>query len=1101
MATVVAAIPGIKGRLVSSSFAHEFLPGLAGYEEVPSGPARAIEAIANRAVPDLGPTSSVRAITDSAVLPLLRALGFTVQRRIDDARWSVLELSAGERGDVSTAAIVVGYGQPLSSAWRESVRRGAAVDARWAFCGNGAALRIVDTFRTWSRDHLEFDLATLGESHTAQSVLWSLARADAFAVPSPLLDLAANLSAKHGADVCRALGSGVLDALQLVIGALAPGAGRRYQPEVLFEHSLTVLYRILFLLFAEARDLVPLWHPVYHDRYSLEVIVTALMNGRQQRGLWRALQAIAHLAHSGCSAGELSVTAFNGRLFSPSQAAAFDRTRVDDTVLGQALVAVGTTRSGQRRARIAYRDLDVEQLGAVYERVLDYQPETGNGAIRLVRTGDIRKATGTFYTPRAVTSFLVRETLDPLVADRGSEDILKLRILDPAMGSGAFLVAACRHLAAAAEQALIREGRWQPHDITAADRAQLRRQIASRCLFGVDVNPMAVQLARLSLWLATLSANKPLSFLDHHLVAGNSLVGATPEDVRRQPPGGGRQRRRRPDHLPLFDEGDLLSTLGGGVAVRLALASEPDESAAIVRGKERTLTQLMAPGGALGRWSRALDLWCAGWFWEKAAPPDARMFGELLNHVVDRGNPHLTARVAQPLLAHADDIASRHRFLHWPLAFPEVFYDVDGQLLTDGGFDAVVGNPPWDMVRGDSGSGSRRSERRADARRLVDFVRDSGVYRVETHAHANRYQLFLERALQLTRPGGRVGLVLPSGMTGDTGSAPLRRFLFDRAGVDGITGLDNRDGIFPIHRGLRFVLMTCTTGGPTSAIRCRFGVSRVDDLERFDQDDRTVTLPRAFLTRLSGDDDLGIPELRDTADLRILERISATCPRLGSTDGWGVRFSRELNASDDRGTFEPFVPGSRARPVVEGKQIDQFRVSVDRSNYQLAPGARDRVPRRARLAYRDVASATNRLTLIAAIVPARAITTHTLFCLNAPLPLDAQFVLCGLLNSYVANYLVRFRVNTHVTASLMSRLAVPFVGPDNPLFGRIEALVRDLLQGQAATEEMDQYIELQAMVARLYGVNPAELEHVLSTFPLVPESLRSLVLNRFKDSR
>ena len=227
------------------------------------------------------------------------------------------------------------------------------------------------------------------------------------------------------------------------------------------------------------------------------------------------------------------MTAFNGRLFAPTQSAAFDRTRIEDTVMGAAVMAVGTTRSRSTgRVRISYRDLDVEQLGAVYERVLDYEPAAGR-ALRLSRTRDVRRSSGTFYTPRAVTAFLVRRTLEPLVRGRCAEEILRLRILDPAMGSGAFLVGACRYLASAAEDSLLRDGRWHHGDVTATDRAALRREIAQRCLFGVDLNPMAVQLARLSLWLASLASDKPLTFLDHHLVAGDSLIGGTLDDALR----------------------------------------------------------------------------------------------------------------------------------------------------------------------------------------------------------------------------------------------------------------------------------------------------------------------------------------------------------------------------------------------------------------------------------------------------------------------------------------------------------------------------------------------------------------------------------------
>lgn len=1095
---MVAIVPGLTGRLISSSFAYDLLPTLDGYVPVPAVSARAIARAVDSSVSTLGPSSGVRAITDTLVVPLLRALGFVAARRIADSPRCVLSLVPAVPPETGqTTAIVVGYNEPLSSAWREAVRSGVGADARWTFCCNGMALRLVDSRRTWSRDYLEFDVGILGESQLTQSALWSLVRAESLSAPQPLLERAIALSARHGLDVCRALGDGVLEALQELLAALALRTRRRYTPDVLFEHSLTVLYRILFLLFAEARGLVPVWHPLYRDRYSLDSLVTSLLRGQPPCGLWKALQAISRLAHAGCCAAELSVTAFNGRLFSPARAAAFDRTPVDDAVLTKAIVAVGTTMRGGLRARIAYRDLDVEQLGAVYERVLDYEPRATGNMLALVRGGEVRKATGTFYTPRAITSHLVRRTLEPLVNGRTAEAILDLRVLDPAMGSGAFLVAACRYLAAAAERALIREGQWQPHDVTAADRALLRRQIASRCLFGVDLNPMAVQLARLSLWLATLSVNKPLSFLDHHLVSGNSLIGARPDDVCRQPPGSG-SRGRRHEALPLFDAEHLSPVLAESAAIRNRMSSEADDSAAVIHRKEQTLAALAAPDGALRQWCRALDLWCAGWFWERGAAPDRQVFGELITQLLD-GPSRLPARITAPLLDHSAAIAERQRFFHWPLAFPEVFCGADGAPLPDGGFDAVIGNPPWDMVRGDSGADESRRNRRAEARRLTGFVRESGVYHVETRAHANRYQLFVERALQLVRPGGRIGLVLPSGIASDAGAAPLRRYLFDRAAVDEMTGLDNREAIFPIHRGVRFVLLTCTAGAPTSTIRCRFGILRAESLEHPDAEDgHGVTLTRAFLSRLSGSDDLGVPELAGDADLRLLERISAGFPRLGSPDGWNVRFGRELNASDDRDCFAPYAAGSPARPVVEGKQIDPFRVDLDRSRHQLKTAAPDRVPRRARLAYRDVASATNRLTLIAAIIPARAVTTHTLFCLKTPLSLDAQHVLCGLLNSFVANYLVRFRVNTHVTASLVSRLHVPFVRLADPAFLRIHTLVREVV-GSDKPEETDEYVELQAVVARLYGLSSQDLEHVLSTFPLVSEAVKAATLTRYNE--
>ena len=1084
---------GIRGRLITATFAETLLGTLPGSAVPPPHLVAALDKWGHERDRSIGPASSVRTIADRVVTPLLRILGFRIAAREDAASRVLLIASSG---NATVPAVVVGWDESLRQAWRATVLGAVGADRRWCLCSNGRALRIVDAQHTWSREYLEFDLAVLPVDQDAQRVLWALVRAEACAAVPPLLEAAVAASARQGVAVCQALGDGVLEALRCLLNAFASG---RSAPGEAFEQSLTVVYRVLFLLFAEARGLVPIWHPVYRDRYTIDSIVTTLLSGRRYPGAWQALNAISKLAHVGCSAGELKVTAFNGRLFAPARAAVLDRIRVDDRVIGRAVLAISTTTGAGSpgRSRIAYRDLDVEQLGAVYEHVLDYEPASSGAAV-LDRTRDARKSTGTFYTPRAVTDYLVRHTLAPLTADRSSDDLLALRILDPAMGSGAFLVAACRHLADAVEEARIREGVWHPADVTLAERAVLRREIAVRCLFGVDLNPMAVQLARLSLWLATLAADKPLTFLDHHLVAGNSLIGASMDDVLRQP-SRDRATRRRSSTLPLFDTTALAPVIEDAIRTRLRLTFEPDDAAAVVQRKEQQLAALSARDAPLRSWARVLDLWCAGWFWTDGDAPGTGAFGEICNHLLGRPCA-LPQRAVSALVERAEAIAARHRFLHWPFVFPEVFADDHGEPLANPGFDAVIGNPPWDMVRGDSGDSGVRAGRRNDARRLSDFIREAGIYQVEARSHVNRYQLFVERALQLTRRGGRVGLVLPSGVVSDAGSAGLRRHLFERAAIDSITGLDNRHGIFPIHRSVRFVLLTGTVGGPTAQIACRFGISRIEELDSStDGTAAPLMLTRRLLSRLSGDDDLAVPELTTAEDLAIVERIAARIPPLGGHAGWHVQFGRELNATDDRDAFVPYTGSARARPVLEGKQIEPFRVFPGRSRLEVPTESPTslRVPRRARLAYRDVASATNRLTLIAAIVPARCVTTHTLFCLRNPLPLEAQHVLCALLNSFVANYLIRFRVNTHVTASLLSRLPVPTMATSGREFERLATLARTLSSGAAPAEEAPEYAELQAIAAKLYGVGEEDFARILDTFPLVAKEIRSRTLARF----
>jgi hypothetical protein len=725
---------GVSGRLISASFAETELPGIAAHCTPPVDALRALDAWSAHREAAFGPASSVRAIADGIAIPLLKILGFTVSRRVDGPDSARLE--TGWRGTTLVPVTVLGWDEPLDAAWRDSILDAVRADERWSLVLNGTSLRIVDAHRTWSRHFVEFDLALLAHDASAFALLWQIGRAESLAASPRLIDRAVDESARHGIAVCSALGNGVLEALELLLSAL--GRRRRHAGfELLLAQSLTVLYRVLFLLFAEARGLVPVWHPVYRDRYTIDSIVSALLSGRRYRGVWSAINAISKLAHAGCTAGELKVTAFNGRLFSPSATGAFDREALDDGVMAKAVLAISTTppsRSAGRR-RIVYRDLDVEELGAVYEQVLDYEPAAG----ALTRTRDLRKSTGAFYTPRALTAYVVRETLRPLLAGRSADEILRLRVLDPAMGSGAFLVAACAQIADAGEEALVHEGRWHRTDVTASDRVALRREVAQRCLFGVDVNPTAVQVARLSLWLTTLAADKPLTFLDHRLVAGNSLVGASLSDLWRQPGGGHRGARRQRD-AGLFQAADFAPVLRHAVQTRAQLASQRDESAAIVRAKERTLAALHAADGPLGRYGRMLDLWCSGWFWPQGRPPDRGTFGDLIDVLRER-KAALPSRVAKGFLDTANGIATQHRFLHWPLAFPEVFSDQDGEPLANPGFDAIVGNPPWDMVRGDSGDGSTRTSRRDAAKCLTAFVRESGIYRVDTRSHVNRSAL------------------------------------------------------------------------------------------------------------------------------------------------------------------------------------------------------------------------------------------------------------------------------------------------------------------------------------------------------------------------
>jgi hypothetical protein len=235
--------------------------------------------------------------------------------------------------------------------------------------------------------------------------------------------------------------------------------------------------------------------------------------------------------------------------------------------------------------------------------------------------------------------------------------------------------------------------------------------------------------------------------------------------------------------------------------------------------------------------------------------------------------------------------------------------------------------------------------------------------------------------------------------------------------------------------------------------------------------------------------------VRSTTDVAIVERAASLFAPLGSASGWSASFGRELNASDDRDAFRSPRSGL---PIVEGRQLEPFRVDLSSARHSIS--AREAGRRlagerhaRARLGYRDVASATNRVTLIAAVLPAGCVSTHTVFCLRSPLPLSAQHLLCGLFNSFVVNYLVRLRVSTHVTTGMVERLPIPRP-EDAPRACREIAAMARLLARRRDPVVMAQ---LHARVAHLYQLTRDEFAHVLATFPLIPQEEREQTMKTY----
>ena len=371
---------------------------------------------------------------------------------------------------------------------------------------------------------------------------------------------------------------------------------------------------------------------------------------------------------------------------------------------------------------------------------------------------------------------------------------------------------------------------------------------------------------------------------------------------------------------------------------RLRLAMQPSDSLDAVKDKERTLAQLGERGGAIAKMDRrrgclvrrrALDRRPGA-----IARPRQRM---------DRGRDRIEDDAAgsgsseRRSSARERSLPATARFTgSW--RFQKSSLAPAGHPSAAGGFDAVLGNPPWDMLRGDTGSSSQRSDTRAMTAAQLRFCRSSRSYQHQGSGHPNSYQLFVERALSLARPGGRVGLILPSGIATDHGSASLRRHLFDRTSIDTWLGFDNRARIFPIHRSMRFVVLSTTNAGCTETLRFRCGITDPEALDREDRDTAPLSIARARLEAWSPEH-LTIPEIANAASLGIMAAIAERVPALSDAAGWQVRFGRELNATDDRPHFVRLTGARKAiLPVVEGKQLAPFQVDLERSESGFRSG-------------------------------------------------------------------------------------------------------------------------------------------------------------------
>lgn len=808
------------------------------------------------------------------------------------------------------------------------------------------------------------------------------------------------------------------------------------------EASLVLLYRLLFLLYAEDRNLLPVGEKRYDDyalRHQRNEIGKRISEGdvfsASAGKIWAHVADLARIIDKGDAS--VGIPPYNGGLFAGDGTPLLDSIRIPDSVMAPALDALSYERSSGERRYINYRDLSVQQLGSIYERLLEFEiVRDDTGALNVRPNLFARKNSGSYYTPDELVGLILDETLEPLIAERldsfrtalekldlkssldyqkgdlnevdPAEAILKLRVCDPAMGSGHFLVSLVDTLAdnvldAMAEaQALAAEA--APHleyisplarkieDIRATilrnakaagwtiDQAQLddrhivRRMVLKRCVYGVDKNPMAVELAKVALWLHTFTVGAPLSFIDHHLRAGDSLFGLWVRNAIDKAASQGGELL----HIGPLREAEA-SAAAMGIIERLTDAeiAEAHQSAATWYGVQSQI----GPLDSFVSFLHALDWLNLNQPLDKAAVRALLdgQFGNPVEIMLGRQEPVLrksaaakagaTDRMkkqrfdanelleaAERILASARALIAEERFLNWQIAFPGV-WEKWGSAERFGGFDAVVGNPPWDRIKLQQVEwfAARKPEiaaqpRAADRKEMVEKLVESGdllgdeYLRAEQRANdtlrmarfssgkptknpetgrktpapsdqypllsggdINLYSLFVERAHALIKADGMVGLLVPIGIGADKTSADYISSVTENQQLKAFIAFENkRRWLFKdVHaEDQPTILITSNAGRQYPKFRYAVKLHTIPS-EQFDP---TVLMDAKTLQAVNPNTGT-VPIFRSAEDARLVSAAYARTPVFVRKSGegdlcdWNTRYLTMFHMTNDSNLF------------------------------------------------------------------------------------------------------------------------------------------------------------------------------------------------------
>ena len=786
---------------------------------------------------------------------------------------------------------------------------------------------------------------------------------------------------------------------------------------------LRVVYRLIFLFVAEDRTLdgISLLHPrddsdaarQARDRFSSYYSTTRLrelaskIKGSRHGDLWQQFDLLVGALSSderfATSRKRLALPVLGSYLWDPTSTFSVNTasltggegTELANADFLEALRHLAFVRQDRVLRPVDYKNLGSEELGGVYEGLLALTPQISGDGYQFTFaefSGSERKTSGSYFTPDSLVQCLLDSALDPVVEQSIKEKtgaeaekaILSLKICDPAVGSGHFLVGAAHRLARhLARMRALTEGESEPSPLL---YQQALRDVIGRCLYGVDLNPMAAELCRVSLWLEAFEPGKPLSFLDHHIRVGNSLLGAAPEliagglpDDAFKPIEGDDKRActvlkklnkaERKGIGPLFVEQDVKVQAQLQKAAA-ALDEMPNDRPEDIRAKELALRRHEQTDEYLDK-KQLADSWCAAFVIKKyfrEPGSNASVSGITQGHLNDLAAGR---HIPTDLAAEVERLLSQYKFFHWHLAFPDVF--------AKGGFDCVLANPPWERVKlqekewfaersAEIASAPNAAARKRmikalkaddptlyqcflDDSRIAEgeshLLRNSGRYPLCGRGDINLYAVFAESMRSLLNELGRTGSVLPTGIATDDTTKLFFQDVVEKKSLTSLFDFENKLLIFPdVAPVVKFCLFTVGQGIQPTTQSAEF-IFFAHAVEQLREPERLFSLSTEDIALLNPNT-LTCPIFRSRMDAELTKAIYRRVPVLireardsrPEENSWGIKFKTMFHMTNDSDLFHTreeleadgwhlggniyFKDGSQCLPLYEAKLFHQF---------------------------------------------------------------------------------------------------------------------------------------------------------------------------------